>query len=245
MKRILKWDVKVIFLLGLSTPQLQSKLTEEQQLNGDLVQGNFIDSYRNLTYKHLMGYKWILTNCPQTTYIVKVDDDSFVDVIQLFQLMNTIYGDQATGVLACSVWPAGSTPQREQSQKWAVNWREYPYDFYPAYCGGLAYVVSPDVARDLLAASRHLPFFWIDDLYVTGLLAEMLPHIRHHSLNLRTTYDLKSLLNWLKEAHDRPCPFIFGDVSDGNRTAILNRLWQKCSRIWKSTSYDTDITRAH
>ena len=39
---------------------------------------------------------------------------------------------------------------------------------------GWLYVVSQDVARDLVLKSTVVPFFWIDDTYVTGILAEQL-----------------------------------------------------------------------
>ncbi|GAB6025044.1 hypothetical protein CHUAL_010149 [Chamberlinius hualienensis] len=240
VKKIGDWGVKVTFLIGLTNDHLQQQLQSESDQHGDIVQGNFIDSYRNLSYKHLMGYKWILSNCPKTKFIVKVDDDSFVDIIQLYNLLHEIYRDVPSGMLACSVWPAGSAPQREPHNKWTVDYNEYPYDTYPAYCGGLAYVVSPDIARDLLAASLYVPFFWIDDLYVTGFLAEKIPHVRHHALNLRTTYDSYELLSWLRESAsiNRPCPYIFGDLNgSGNRSIIMLKMWKKTHAVWKNQNF--------
>jgi hypothetical protein len=29
----------------------------------DIVQGNFIEAYKNLTYKHLMGLQWAVDKC--------------------------------------------------------------------------------------------------------------------------------------------------------------------------------------
>ncbi len=39
--------------------------------------------YRNLTYKHIMGLKWVSTHCSNAHTVVKVDDDTFVNIFQL------------------------------------------------------------------------------------------------------------------------------------------------------------------
>lgn len=47
-------------MLGaVNNESLQNAINEESERYHDLVQGNFVDSYRNLTYKHVMGLKWI------------------------------------------------------------------------------------------------------------------------------------------------------------------------------------------
>lgn len=70
-----KWDVRLVFLLGEQdrgsrpevSQQQERRLTAEQNIFGDIVIGSFIDSYRNLTYKHMMGYKWVLNFCPNAS----------------------------------------------------------------------------------------------------------------------------------------------------------------------------------
>ena len=42
-----------------------------------------MEHYRNLTYKHIMGLKWLSTFCSNARTVVKVDDDTFVNVFQL------------------------------------------------------------------------------------------------------------------------------------------------------------------
>ena len=45
--------------------------------------------------------------------------------------------------------------------------------FYFRLAGWL-YITTQDVARGLVMQSTAVPFFWIDDLYVTGMIAERL-----------------------------------------------------------------------
>lgn len=56
-------DVTLLFLVGYSE-EYQSKLEQENKKYQDLIQGNFLDAYRNMTYKHVMGLKWATYYCP-------------------------------------------------------------------------------------------------------------------------------------------------------------------------------------
>lgn len=50
------WIFHLVFLLGNdNASNADNRLNEESKLNGDMIMGSFVDSYRNLTYKHLMG----------------------------------------------------------------------------------------------------------------------------------------------------------------------------------------------
>ena len=56
--------------------------------HGDLVQGSFTDSYRNLTYKNVMGLLWVTQFCSHAQYIVKTDDDMFLDIFEIWFLID-------------------------------------------------------------------------------------------------------------------------------------------------------------
>jgi len=72
----------LVFLLGtpVAGARAQKLLEDESQEFGDIVQGNFLDTYRNLTYKNLMGKLWVASFCSQAELIVKTDDDAYVDL---------------------------------------------------------------------------------------------------------------------------------------------------------------------
>ena len=40
----------------------------------------FQDTYHNLTLKTIMGLKWMSIFCPQAQYVLKTDDDIYVNV---------------------------------------------------------------------------------------------------------------------------------------------------------------------
>ncbi len=60
-------------MIGTPTSEEDLKaIQEEHQLYGDIVQGSFLESYRNLTLKAVMGLKWVTTYCSNAKYVIKV-----------------------------------------------------------------------------------------------------------------------------------------------------------------------------
>ena len=60
--------------------------------------------------------------------------------------------------------------------KWCVKRSELrDRTRFPQYCAGIGYTLSSALLGLLYNASTTTPFFWIDDVYVTGLLAKKLP----------------------------------------------------------------------
>lgn len=177
IKSLKNKKIRLIFLLGKTgnwvkdSDLVETAIFRESELFGDIVTASFVDSYKNLTYKHLMGYKWATSFCPDSTFILKSDDDAFIDIFQLFDFITRTYGYKPSpGTLICNVFPEGSKPVRASDKmgtKWAVSKEEYPHDIYPKYCGGLAYLVTPDVVKQILSVSDKVKLFWIDDVWVT------------------------------------------------------------------------------
>ena len=68
---------------GLDKDQLQNDVIDESKKNGDLVQMNVIDTYSNLTIKSVALLHWALTRCPAADYVIKSDDDNYVNIFFL------------------------------------------------------------------------------------------------------------------------------------------------------------------
>ncbi|CAL8123580.1 unnamed protein product [Orchesella dallaii] len=180
----LDWSIRVIFLLGEEEPipkphqqQVKSDIETELVNNGDLVMGNFVDTYRNLSYKHIMGYKWVLEYCSHADFVWKVDDDMFIDTLTIIDWRATELERKKKTKLIDMYCPviAGSKPQREDGLKWSISKDVWPFDTYPTYCSGVAYGISMDWIRKIYSVTSHAAqkILWIDDVYVTGIL----PHL--------------------------------------------------------------------
>ncbi|CAL4215707.1 unnamed protein product, partial [Meganyctiphanes norvegica] len=236
------WESRTIFMLGSHDGSdiqhglldVTDLVQQEAERHGDMVVGSFHDHYHNLTYKHVMGLRWVNRNCLQAKYVVKADDDAFINILSLQDLMYHTFGQSSAiphNTLACHVLPEGTSPQR--AGKWAVTKNEYPWNKYPPYCAGLAYLLTPHLAGHLFRAA-HVPSppaplrIWVDDVWVTGLLAEFL-QLQHHHLDLRYAYDHEEVKSWLSQARPQAAPpytFVHLDTSDSEWRELLNQLWK-------------------
>lgn len=185
----------IVFLLGLTNdPVTTARIQQEAIMYGDIVQGDFVDSYHNLTHKGVMGYRWITENCPQAKFIVKIDDDVFLNP---FKLVNDFFPklDYKNGrQLACQVRPKNTSPIVRGKSKWKVAEEEFKgLKYYPIpYCNGYFVIITSDLIEPMLRAVRKNPFFWVDDVYLFGLLPATVGNVTfiNISKNLTLKFDL-------------------------------------------------------
>ena len=72
-----------------------------------------------------------------------------------------------------------------------VKYNEFPgRSFFPSYCAGLAVIMSRDVVQEMYQASFSTPFFWIDDVYLTGMLAPKVLDIEYVNLEKNFTQNI-------------------------------------------------------
>jgi hypothetical protein len=77
--------MKAAFIVGRinESEHWHQLLDTENKRYKDIIMIDDFDSYDNLSYKVLAGFHWALQNCQSAKYIVKVDDDVFVNVDSL------------------------------------------------------------------------------------------------------------------------------------------------------------------
>ena len=98
----------------------------ESDVHGDIMQGSFADTPRNLTYKHVMGYKWVDERCSnKPKFVLKSDDDVFIEMYHLFNFVSAVYGTQPGPSLVCDVIPAGTAPHRTHGEEVVAGEREF------------------------------------------------------------------------------------------------------------------------
>jgi hypothetical protein len=82
------------FILGLTDKDnaTQSKIQEESQTHGDLIQIEMADFYRNLSLKVAGLFNWLYRHCHQRIdFLFKVDDDVYVNVRNLVQFIQSFH----------------------------------------------------------------------------------------------------------------------------------------------------------
>jgi Galactosyltransferase len=165
--------VKPIFFIGVTANRsLAADIEREMHQHGDIVQGTFADAYRNLTYKHVMALSWANAKC-QSKFILKVDDDVYINVGRVVSYLNSLGEDpaEATAAIYCDVMKRARV-KRSFRSKWRVTFAEFPLYYYPDYCSGWFIVYVRSTIAHLLRQIESVPYLWVDDVYVTGLLAQ-------------------------------------------------------------------------
>ena len=164
--------IRLVFLVGqlkLETDDLhiQQELRDESYHYHDIVQGNFIDSYRNLTYKTVFGLHWMQKYCRRTQFVFKVDDDVIVNVYRLVDFLQDLIleNGKESKFVYCEL-EGFRGPSRNKRSKWYLNYSEYRDFKFPDYCGGPGYIMSGDVALDLYNITRYIPFIMLEDTYI-------------------------------------------------------------------------------
>ena len=88
-----KFDIPIAYAFLIGTGQyfgaIPAALSTESKENRDIVFQDFVDTYRNLTYKTMGGLKWVLESCPEFEFLVTVDDDMYFSVEQAVLLLKS------------------------------------------------------------------------------------------------------------------------------------------------------------
>ena len=221
---------KVLFVLGANgDPEMQKAVVEESDKYGDILQEDFIDTYRNLTYKGIAALKWIEKYCNHAKYVLKTDDDTFVNTFTYIRYLQSIdrIGTDTENMILCAVWHQMTVSRKG---KWSVTRQQFNASSYPTYCSGCAFTFTMDVALAIHKISYHVPFFWVDDAYITGILPMRIGKIKHR--NCRSTYEMNSDKLEAKFAGNEWWRYIFS--SDIHRFDEAEDVWNKVVKLYKA-----------
>lgn len=190
-------SVATVFLLGNTSsedhfPDLQEMLRWEADLHGDILQWEFRDTFFNLTLKDVLFLDWFSRRCPSARFVLKADDDVFVNTLRIIGFLNVLSTAQTKDLFIGDVI-SGAGPHRDRNLKYFVPQSVYK-GCYPPYAGGGGYLLSGDLAQRLHDVSRRVVFYPIDDVY-TGMCLEKLGVVPQKHLGFRT-FDIKEKLRW-------------------------------------------------
>ncbi|KAM9341949.1 UDP-GlcNAc:betaGal beta-1,3-N-acetylglucosaminyltransferase 7, like [Pholidichthys leucotaenia] len=170
--------IQTLFLLGTPTTgkdikNLQKLIEFEDQIYGDILQWDFMDTFFNLTLKEVNFLKWFSIYCPEVRFIFKGDDDVFVNTHNLLELIDFKVQERRDWDLFVGDTISKAIPIRNRQSKYYIP-RELYDKPYPPYVGGGGFLMSSPVARRLFAASENLELYPIDDVFL-GMCLQKLP----------------------------------------------------------------------
>ena len=135
-------QMAMVFVVGHNQQMSQSEkrsLKREMALYGDVIQGNFLESYFNLTLKVQLLFDWTATHCSEWDFLVKTDDDMYLNLDLLAGYVSTIHS--AEEVFAGKYF-LYQKPHRDPSSKWHMARHLYPRSTYPPFCIGALYMLN-------------------------------------------------------------------------------------------------------
>lgn len=172
-----KDSIKTVFLLGESSSS-EENIKKESQKFGDIVQGSFMDTYRNLTYKTVMGYRWLSEHCSHADFVLYKDDDFKINRKNIMHKLKSPKNPDS--LFAGFLVKNGKGIYRDPKHKWYLSKKDYPKDILPPYFPGGAYIVSTVIAKKLASNFHLVKWIPIDDVYI-GLVAQTLNITLTHS----------------------------------------------------------------
>ncbi|KAA3670125.1 uncharacterized protein DEA37_0005879 [Paragonimus westermani] len=195
-------NVRTFFLLGelppnqdiLTVNYIQKSLEQENKIYGDLLQFDFVDHYNNNTYKLMAALQFAAEYCPQTRFVMIVDDDFLVHPMNLIKSLTQVTQTQYPRYVAGHVFPH-SNPLRSPFSKWYVSYNDYPYSVYPRYPSGGSIIISMPVVKLLLVGMRFTRYLFIDDVFL-GIVLHKLGISPMHlpEITIETQPDMKSMI---------------------------------------------------
>ncbi|XP_053678495.1 beta-1,3-galactosyltransferase 5-like [Anopheles nili] len=173
-------DISIGFIVGQTDEaRIEDQLAAESYMYSDLIRGNFIDSYRNLTLKTISLLEWTKLHCPNASFLLKTDDDMFINVPKLLQFMEAHSSQRRTifGRLA-KKWK----PIRNKKSKYYVSPEQYYPPVFPPFTTGPAYLLTADIIREMFDKSLSQTYLKLEDVYTTGIVAQLL---NIHRINVK------------------------------------------------------------
>ena len=166
-------NMRVVFLLGNSTNDLNEKIKSESDSYKDIVQEDFIDSYSNLSIKSIMGFKWAFNYCSKAKFYLKSDDDVIINSFYLLKKLNEMNVKiplrDLENKLFCQ-YHVNARVIRDPNNKFYVPVAEYNNTSYETYCDGPAYLMTLNLAKNIFIMSLKIERFRFEDVYI-GILA--------------------------------------------------------------------------
>lgn len=169
----------VVFMLGGADANENvakidiSKLDAERVEYGDIIMGDFVDSYRNLSRKSIMAYDWLSTHCHEADLVLKTDDDVMVDIFKLTAELSKWTPDVFTSFkFWCSVH-GPETIDRDRNSIYYVSYKEYSKKKFPRHCAGVGYVTPMSTIRRIaeeVSKSFPGPICSHEDVFMTGIV---------------------------------------------------------------------------
>uniref|UniRef100_A0A0K0D7A5 Hexosyltransferase n=1 Tax=Angiostrongylus cantonensis TaxID=6313 RepID=A0A0K0D7A5_ANGCA len=110
--------------------------------------------------------------CPQTLFLMKVDDDVCIDIDRILTDWNIEKNGSISSIYCHKAYEGPAV--RDPKHKLFVPKHIWPMPYFPTYCGGPAYIMGRSAEQAILDEARNFPPFYIELTAYTMLVADVL-----------------------------------------------------------------------
>jgi len=238
-------NFKKVFVLGRNSKlKIGSNIHDEYDKHGDLIIGNFVDSYENLTIKTEVALTYTLKHCQQSfssvDLIVKMDDDMVVNFHGLEELAKKRY----PGILSkskikqekfMSCFSYGNRVNRISTNKHFISLKEYSSKKYPDYCPGSFWMTSVETINRIMSMrsrpEAQIPFK-MEDVYHFGMLRTLAGDVKIKRIHPKCVKYSREFRKWIQSNHDNVDILVGGTNGiqrlQQNAYTLMDKLRHKC-----------------
>ena len=165
--------IRLLFIVGQNNKMVNEKIQIEAEKYQDIVQGDFQDTYKNLTLKSMLGLKYLKLNCLGIRYALKCDDDTFLNLPYFVHFL------VEQPLVRSFLGPLNQKSQSLRLGKWRVTQNEFPPEVYPPYVSGNAYIMTSDLVKEIYDTAKYVKPISIDDAYLTGIIPRIIGNVSY------------------------------------------------------------------
>ena len=153
-----------------SNPKINHLVIQEAAVHKDIVIGNFNDTFQNLYKKMILSITWPLERNCRASYILKTDDDCFVNVGNLLHWLNSQHTMNSTQPIYAGRVQEENLVIRDKTSRYYVSKSNHPKPFYSPYVSGGGYVFSANLLPLLSKFAETSPLFPNEDALLGSLM---------------------------------------------------------------------------
>lgn len=193
--------------------ECEDSIELESKTHFDMLQGDFLDSYRNNTQKTMMALRYVTEYCipnQATSYTLLIDGDYALNVYNLEDYIKK--NNKKSDLYAGATW-WHSRVFRLPLHKHYVSLSEFQFSHYPPFVSAGAILFSADMVEKFYIISQYTRYYPFDDIFF-GIVAKKLGVIPTDMADLIPSY-----FN-IPEARDDRNKFLVGSHRVGVITEI-------------------------
>ncbi len=172
-----------------------------------------MENFKNLTLKSILSLKWYLRFCSEADFAFKTDDDIYIHIPNLLTALEIHKNELNNNSILCHENKSrkiirgyervsqimGHYRQafnrrdivnslKKKIFKYIVSFSKLPGINYPRYCAGFGYGFNLNVAQRLYRAALTIPYFPIEDVFITGFCRQKASELSNNSYQYLIIY---------------------------------------------------------